>query len=400
MTNEIEDDAPMTTGYGTPPTSTSTKAVSQARKEKKVIDFAEIANQRKISGEYHPDTDDDMERSRSNISGMNHDSDSARHASGSSMHLDTKKLAEWPVSARQDKKPALFKEELEQDGGEEMVFEGGNAGSAEKGPKPLDQDSQVSTAYSPSQIMKKAALEQIWQKANSINGIRKLNMNFKDERRQVEPLDADGYITADYWQVCEQFLQMLDIKQSENLKQLIREYEDPGRITESIKSEINNYQHMAIGLGRRFQVPEDIDVNKAVKLQRQLMDRVIAIYGANSRDFEGDVVRLQKMCQCVADDEFYKQTGYEPEQIEVFLWQNKLKVRDLRERTVSYDYLQKNDSDSESQQSGSSRQSEVDDLVGQMDDFATKRKEVKESLIVQRDTVQAINASYHMSQIA
>lgn len=122
-----------------------------------------------------------------------------------------------------------------------MVFDGGNAGSADKGPKPLDQDSQVSTAYSPSQIMKKHALEQIWQKANSINGIRKLNMNFKDERRQVEPLDADGYITTDYWQVCEQFLQMLDIKQSENLKQLIREYEDPGRITESIKSEINNY---------------------------------------------------------------------------------------------------------------------------------------------------------------
>lgn len=105
------------------------------------------------------------------------------------------------------------------------------------------------------------------------------------------------------------------------------------------------------------------------------MDRVIAIYGANSRDFEGDVVRLQKMCQCVADDEFYKQTSYEPEQIELFLWQNKLKVRDLRERTVSYDYLQKNDSDSaESQQSGSSRQSEVEDMMNQMDDAAMKHK--------------------------
>lgn len=131
------------------------------------------------------------------------------------------------------------------------------------------------------------------------------------------------------------------------------------------------------------------------------MDRVIAIYGANSRDFEGDVVRLQKMCQCVADDEFYKQTSYEPEQIELFLWQNKLKVRDLRERTVSYDYLQKNDSDSaESQQSGSSRQSEVEDMMNQMDDAAMKHKQTKESLIVQRDTVQAINASYHMSQLA
>ena len=129
-------------------------------------------------------------------------------------------------------------------------------------------------------------------------------MNFKEERRQFEPLDAEGLITSDYWQVCEQFLQMLDIKQSENLKLLLKDAEDQGRITENIKSEINNYQHMAIGLGRRYPVPEDLDVNKAVKLQRQLMDRVIAIYSANSRDYEGDVYRLHKACQCVADDEF------------------------------------------------------------------------------------------------
>ena len=50
---------------------------------------------------------------------------------------------------------------------------------------------------------KKATLELMWQKANSISGIRKLNMNFKEERRSVEPLESDGTISADYWQVCE-----------------------------------------------------------------------------------------------------------------------------------------------------------------------------------------------------
>ena len=61
---------------------------------------------------------------------------------------------------------------------------------------------------------------------------------------------------------------MLEIKQTENLKQLLRDAPDQEGITEKIKSEINNYQHMAIGLGRRYPVPDDLDVTKAVKLQR------------------------------------------------------------------------------------------------------------------------------------
>ena len=80
---------------------------------------------------------------------------------------------------------------------------------------------------------------------------------------------------------------------------------------------------MAIGLGKRYPVPEDLDVNKAVKLQRHLMDRVIQIYALNSEDQDLDVYRVHKVCQCVADDEFNRMTGYEPEQIELFLHINK-----------------------------------------------------------------------------
>ena len=120
--------------------------------------MGEIAQQRKLAGEYHPDTDDEpVSRSRSNISGLNHDSDSARHASGSSMNFDTKKLAEWPSSARPNKKPALFNEELEADN--EMVFDNANATAAPEAPKPLDQDSTVSRSFAPQQFEKKSVLE-------------------------------------------------------------------------------------------------------------------------------------------------------------------------------------------------------------------------------------------------
>lgn len=65
-----------------------------------------------------------------------------------------------------------------------------------------DDDSLVST-HSVSRLQKKANLELIWQKANSINGIRKMNMQFKQERRNLTALDANENITQDYWQVCE-----------------------------------------------------------------------------------------------------------------------------------------------------------------------------------------------------
>ena len=68
-----------------------------------------------------------------------------------------------------------------------------------------DNDSMVS-GHSMSRLQKKANLELVWQKANSINGIRKMNMMFKEERRAVKALDANEQFTREYWQVCETFI--------------------------------------------------------------------------------------------------------------------------------------------------------------------------------------------------
>ena len=45
-----------------------------------------------------------------------------------------------------------------------------------------------------------------------------MNMLFKDERRQIQALDEIGQITKEYWAVCEQFVQIIEKKQIENLK--------------------------------------------------------------------------------------------------------------------------------------------------------------------------------------
>ena len=58
--------------------------------------------------------------------------------------------------------------------------------------------------------------------------------------------------------------------------------------------------------------PEELEVRQAVKLQRQLLDRVIAIYSKNSSEVD-DVQIVLKICQCVADDEFFQTHGLEPE---------------------------------------------------------------------------------------
>ena len=87
MTNEIVEDPSVTPYYLTPPTSSSTQGATQAKKKEKVVlNFAEVAVQHKLAGQDHSSTDDERDRAPSNISGMNHDSDSARHASGNSMN--------------------------------------------------------------------------------------------------------------------------------------------------------------------------------------------------------------------------------------------------------------------------------------------------------------------------
>ena len=68
-----------------------------------------------------------------------------------------------------------------------------------------------------------------------------MSMLFKEERRDVKALDVNEEITQDYWQVCETFLQMIELKQSENLKMLTQNSDFQERVFENIKSEINTH---------------------------------------------------------------------------------------------------------------------------------------------------------------
>ena len=96
---------------------------------------------------------------------------------------------------------------------------------------------------------------------------------------------------------------------------------------------------MCIGIGRRMTIPDNLEGRQVVKLQRQLMERLIQIYAKNSQDVE-DVYSIHKVCQCVADDELFAQTGIEPEILEIFSYYNKQMVNELRsDRSASYDYL-------------------------------------------------------------
>ena len=103
-------------------------------------------------------------------------------------------------------------------------------------------------------------------------------------------------------------------------------------------------------------IPDSLDGRQVVKLQKQAMERLIQIYSKNSEDVE-DVDRIQKVCQCVADDELFAETGIEPEVLEIFSFYNKKMVNELKsERSHSYDYLQKdgqNSSEREEESHGS-----------------------------------------------
>ena len=53
----------------------------------------------------------------------------------------------------------------------------------------------------------------------------------------------------------------------ENLRSLAQT-DQLDRVLENIKSEINNYLHQSIGLGRRMAVPTSFTPQQAVKMQR------------------------------------------------------------------------------------------------------------------------------------
>lgn len=96
-----------------------------------------------------------------------------------------------------------------------------------------------------------AHFEMLLQKANSINGIRRLNMKFKTERRQVKIFDSEQQITDSYWQLCDEYLQLMEHTRRKNLETLF-ETKNVNSLLESLRSEIDFDLHSCIGLGKRM----------------------------------------------------------------------------------------------------------------------------------------------------
>ena len=67
-------------------------------------------------------------------------------------------------------------------------------------------------------------------------------------------------ITTQYWDLCEQFIEMMDYKRNENLKK-ISNYPDIMSLLENIKSEVDYDMHCAVGLGNRMPIPDIIKAN-------------------------------------------------------------------------------------------------------------------------------------------
>ena len=119
----------------------------------------------------------------------------------------------------------LFQNEFDDD----PVFEFQNTNETPVGDENIvlkaddDVDSVVSNEQTFTKITRKSHLELLLQKANSISGIRKMNMQFKQERREMRrfktKISPEGYehrstITKQYWNLCQDFLEMMEIKRS------------------------------------------------------------------------------------------------------------------------------------------------------------------------------------------
>lgn len=105
-----------------------------------------------------------------------------------------------------------------------------------------------------------AHLELLLQKANSISGIRKMNMQFKLERRQMQPFKPSTYegdfaISEEYWNLCSTFLEMMELKRQRNV-QVLSKTTNFDLLYQNIRSEVDFDAHCAIGLGRRMPVAE------------------------------------------------------------------------------------------------------------------------------------------------
>ena len=173
-------------------------------------------------------------------------------------------------------------------------------------------DNSIVSTHSVGRLNKKNHLELLLQKANSIGGIRKLNMQFKAERRDGKVKALDGYRIRDqYWKICEDFLELMELKRRENLQQLSNT-NDLATLLENVRTEVDYDLHNLIGLGKRMPIPPELTNERAHKLKKAIYDRVVEVYGDNNEE-RLDNEKLLKVATCVAEDEFYEETKIESE---------------------------------------------------------------------------------------
>lgn len=133
-----------------------------------------------------------------------------------------------------------------------------------------------------------------------------MNMQFKQERREVKKfktkISPEGYehrltLTKQYWNMCQDFLEMMEIKRNQNL-QVLSHSKQLDAFLENIKSEVDFDAHCAIGLGKRMPIPPEFTQNSDIAhtLKQEIYTRVVQIWGENANGpYSSDPERLLKV---------------------------------------------------------------------------------------------------------
>ena len=191
----------------------------------------------------------------------------------------------------------------------------------------VGETDSLASRHSKGRLTRKDHLEILLQKANSINGIRKMNLQFKTERRLMQPFhqkDGACILTPEFWQLCEQFIELMDLKREENLRTLSAA-QDFEALHDALRADVDYDVHSAVGLGRRMpEVPRlQRNFELAYTLKQEMYNRVVQIWQDNCQTSLGvNPERLLKVAQCAAEDELFKREGVEAEQIELVLYLN------------------------------------------------------------------------------
>lgn len=145
-----------------------------------------------------------------------------------------------------------------------------------------------------------------------------MNLQFKEERREVEQRLEGQFITKEYFTVCDDFLTTLNMKRTANLVELIGT-SDAMEIVVNLKCEMEDFEAQSlIGLGRRMPEVTRLDRAGAQSLKEMITARVEELIPENTHH-ACDVEKLRQVCRCVAEDEIYDAIAVENEQLEILM---------------------------------------------------------------------------------